>query len=141
MNKLKSLAAIVIIAAISMCGVGCGQTETLREENEALREENSELSSELREVEARNDKQSERLRELESENADMRNEVFALEEMMAEGATEAAINLDEAVWIGASGTKYHREDCMTLSGSNKKQITLRKALQMGKEPCAVCIGE
>lgn len=44
---------------------------------------------------------------------------------------------EESVWIGETGTKYHRSNCRTLRG-NKYQITLQEAINQGREPCKVC---
>ena len=43
------------------------------------------------------------------------------------------------VWIGDTGTKYHRKDCRTLRG-NKYQITLDEAKAQGRTACKVCGG-
>lgn len=43
----------------------------------------------------------------------------------------------ETVYIGDTGTKYHREDCRTLKG-NGHAITLDEALAQGREACKVC---
>ncbi len=44
---------------------------------------------------------------------------------------------EETVWIGETGTKYHRYTCGTLRG-NKYEITLQEAMNQGREPCKVC---
>lgn len=43
------------------------------------------------------------------------------------------------VWVGQTGSKFHREDCPTLSG-RKRSMTLEDALALGREPCKVCFG-
>lgn len=43
----------------------------------------------------------------------------------------------KTVWIGNTGTKYHRESCSTLKGNGHK-ITLKEAIAEGREPCKVC---
>lgn len=43
----------------------------------------------------------------------------------------------ETVWVGNTGTKYHRQSCRTLKGKGHK-ITLKEALAEGREPCKVC---
>jgi len=43
----------------------------------------------------------------------------------------------ETVWIGETGTKYHRKSCSTLRG-NKYEITLKEAKAEGREPCKRC---
>lgn len=43
----------------------------------------------------------------------------------------------KTVWIGNTGTKYHRESCGTLKGKGHK-ITLKEAIAEGREPCKVC---
>lgn len=43
----------------------------------------------------------------------------------------------ETVWVGKTGTKYHRQSCRTLKGKGHK-ITLKEALAEGREPCKVC---
>ena len=44
---------------------------------------------------------------------------------------------DNVVYIGATGTKYHRQSCSTLKGKGKA-VTLNDALSQGKEPCKRC---
>lgn len=46
-------------------------------------------------------------------------------------------NINETVYIGKTGTKYHRQDCGTLKG-NGTAITLDKARAQGRTPCKVC---
>lgn len=43
----------------------------------------------------------------------------------------------KTVWIGNTGTKYHRESCGTLKGKGH-EITLKEAIAEGREPCKVC---
>lgn len=43
----------------------------------------------------------------------------------------------QTVWVGNTGTKYHRQSCRTLKGKGHK-ITLKEALAEGREPCKVC---
>lgn len=43
----------------------------------------------------------------------------------------------QMVWIGDTGTKYHKQSCRTLKG-NGHQITMEQALAEGREPCKVC---
>lgn len=43
----------------------------------------------------------------------------------------------ETVYIGDTGTKYHRESCRTLKG-NAHAISLDEALAQGREACKVC---
>ena len=43
----------------------------------------------------------------------------------------------QMVWVGNTGTKYHRQGCRTLKGGGH-QITLSEALAEGREACAVC---
>lgn len=46
-------------------------------------------------------------------------------------------NQSQTVYIGATGTKYHRESCRTLKGT-KTPITLDEAKAQGREACKVC---
>ena len=41
------------------------------------------------------------------------------------------------VWVGNTGTKYHRQDCRTLKAKGH-QITMQQALAEGREACKVC---
>jgi micrococcal nuclease len=41
------------------------------------------------------------------------------------------------VYVGKTGTKYHRFDCRTLRGT-KREISLADAARAGYEPCRVC---
>lgn len=43
----------------------------------------------------------------------------------------------QTVYIGETGTKYHRQSCGTLKG-NGRPITLDEALAQGREACKVC---
>ena len=44
---------------------------------------------------------------------------------------------ERIVWVGETGTKYHRQDCRTLKGKGHS-ITLQQALNQGREACKVC---
>lgn len=46
-------------------------------------------------------------------------------------------NINETVYIGKTGTKYHRQDCGTLKG-NGTAITLDEALAEGRTACKIC---
>lgn len=46
-------------------------------------------------------------------------------------------NINETVYIGKTGTKYHRQDCGTLKG-NGTAITLDKAIAKGRTACKIC---
>ncbi len=41
------------------------------------------------------------------------------------------------VWVGNTGTKYHKQTCRTLKG-NGHQITMQQALSEGRTACKVC---
>ncbi len=41
------------------------------------------------------------------------------------------------VWVGKTGTKYHKKSCGTLKGKGR-QITLKQALSEKREPCEKC---
>lgn len=41
------------------------------------------------------------------------------------------------VWIGDTGSKYHRQNCPTLKG-NGHEISLDEAVLQGRTPCNVC---
>lgn len=47
-------------------------------------------------------------------------------------------NTTEMVWIGDTGTKYHKQSCRTLKG-NGHQITMKQALAEGRQACKACI--
>lgn len=44
---------------------------------------------------------------------------------------------DNIVYIGTTGTKYHKQSCSTLKVKGKP-ITLDEALSQGREPCKRC---
>lgn len=46
-------------------------------------------------------------------------------------------NINETVYIGKTGTKYHRQDCGTLKG-NGTAITLDEAIAQGRTSCKIC---
>lgn len=45
--------------------------------------------------------------------------------------------LETMVWVGDTGTKYHKHSCRTLKG-NGHQTTMEQALSEGRQPCKVC---
>ncbi|MCD8180556.1 MAG: hypothetical protein LUF26_03645 [Firmicutes bacterium] len=61
----------------------------------------------------------------------------AAEEEAAKKAAAQSSSQSTMVWIGETGTKYHKENCRTLKG-NKYQITLEEAKAQGREACKVC---
>ncbi len=55
-----------------------------------------------------------------------------------EKAVAAIPDVEEIiVYVGATGTKYHRENCRTLR-NGAYPMPLRDALNEGREPCKVC---
>lgn len=52
-------------------------------------------------------------------------------------STSKSDETSETVWVGNTGSKYHRQSCGTLKGKGHK-ITLKEALAEGREPCKVC---
>lgn len=46
-------------------------------------------------------------------------------------------NTADTVYIGKTGTKYHRQGCRTLKG-NGSPISLSEAKAQGREACKVC---
>lgn len=46
--------------------------------------------------------------------------------------------VEPVVYIGKTGSKYHKANCPTLNG-NGIPVDLEDALNMGKEPCKICI--
>lgn len=46
-------------------------------------------------------------------------------------------NHSQNVWVGKTGTKYHRQNCRTLRGKGHT-ITYKQAIAEGREPCKVC---
>lgn len=140
-----------MIAAM-MCTAGCG-------ENDALKIEDEELASEAVESESAN-VEGDELIEYDStspeegaeeeysgnggEYPEEETEGVSHEEV---GATESGRGISESVqtnavktvWVGKTGTKYHKENCRTLRGM-KREITLEEALLQGREACKVCGG-
>lgn len=49
----------------------------------------------------------------------------------------AAAESEDVVYIGKTGTKYHRKGCRTLKGGGTA-ITMAEALAQGREACKVC---
>lgn len=49
----------------------------------------------------------------------------------------ACAEAETPVYVGASGIRYHRYDCRTLTGL-KREMTLRAAVLAGRTPCAIC---
>ncbi len=43
----------------------------------------------------------------------------------------------QMVWVGKTGTKYHRQSCPTLKGKGI-QITYEQAISQNRQPCKVC---
>lgn len=43
-----------------------------------------------------------------------------------------------AVWVTASGTRYHRRDCPALARSTPELTTLDRAKADGLRPCDLC---
>lgn len=51
--------------------------------------------------------------------------------------TSSSVSNEKTVWIGKTGTKYHRQNCRTLSGG-ATAISLNEALAEGRAACKVC---
>lgn len=46
-------------------------------------------------------------------------------------------NIEQMVWVGNTGNKYHKQNCSTLKG-NGHQITYQQAIAEGRQACKVC---
>lgn len=55
----------------------------------------------------------------------------------ANGLEDSPQSNTQTVYIGKTGTKYHRQTCSTLKG-NGSAIPLSEALAQGREPCKRC---
>jgi micrococcal nuclease len=53
------------------------------------------------------------------------------------GESAETVPHEMPVYVGRSGTKYHRFDCKTLKAT-KREISLAEAVQSGYKPCLVC---
>jgi len=40
--------------------------------------------------------------------------------------------------LSGNGTRYHLEDCRTIRNSEKEEVVITEAKQMGYTPCGVC---
>lgn len=52
-------------------------------------------------------------------------------------ANSSNASQEQTVYTAKTGTKYHKDSCHYLKYS-KREITLKKALEAGYEPCSVC---
>lgn len=49
----------------------------------------------------------------------------------------APVQTEQIVYVGSTGTKYHRQHCRTLKNGSY-EMTLSDAQSEGREPCKVC---
>ena len=52
-------------------------------------------------------------------------------------ATSQNTDNSQMVWVGDTGSKYHKQNCRTLKG-NGHQITMQEAIAEGREACQIC---
>lgn len=59
----------------------------------------------------------------------------------ANNSAEASSNTNKTttVYIGKTGTKYHKQSCSTLKGKGIP-ISIEEAREQGRQPCKVCGG-
>ena len=133
MKKMKRVLAVLIIAAMSVGMGGCGEYSDLIKKNE-------ELASEVDELKSLYEEQARQIEELTEEDEEYPEEETASDAHEEVGTTESALtNAEKTVWVGKTGTKYHKENCRTLR-ETKREITLEEALRQGREACNVCGG-
>lgn len=142
--KDKKNLAIVILSALLLLSPS-GQTNntskideltaeisSLRETISTLEKENQDLKQENSQLQASTTTTS------ESTDTTTTTDIADTTEISDTSVTtQPSDNDSEMVWVGNTGTKYHRESCRTLKG-NGHQITMKQALSEGKQACKVC---
>jgi chromosome segregation ATPase len=121
------------------------QTENskLKEEKENLETEKQELNSKVEELEKKSN--TDTVSSSISNTTSSQTSSSTSSNESTSTTTSAATNSNttnsdtnsEMVWVGETGTKYHKESCRTLKG-NGHQITMQQALSEGRQACKVC---
>jgi septal ring factor EnvC (AmiA/AmiB activator) len=106
------------------------QIEQYKEEKKLLQKEIDELKKDLQNLETENNtlrtsKQSTTL----NTTSNITTQITQSKEQISDSA--------QTVWVGNTGTKYHKQSCRTLKG-NGHQIPYQQALNEGREACKVC---
>ncbi len=120
--------------------------QKLKNDYNKVKEENTNLTSRVQTLENENKELSTSITSLRSENEQLNNTIATT----AATPTSAVVqtpsqntavpqqdNTSQTVWIGKTGTKYHRQTCATLKGKGQA-ITLQQALSQGRQACKVC---
>lgn len=142
LDRLVDKEATDILSVLKKDGLGLDldieqlteQRNELKSEIEANAQVSETIESHNSEVADYNRQVSALKSELETMETDIQSKQSEIEQLEEE--RKAAVK-EPTVWIGETGTKYHRSYCRTLKG-NKYEITLSQAKNQGREPCKVC---
>lgn len=125
------------------------QITNLQNANKTLEEEKSQIESEKQSLE--NEKSElttkiENLEKISSNNTNTSNNSKVTQNNTQNTSstvphkTTSSTNSNynsQMVWVGDTGTKYHKQSCRTLKG-NGHQTTMEQALSEGRRACKVC---
>ena len=116
------------------------QNTNLKTKNDTLEQEKKELENENQRLAQENSqlKETKTISQQESTNINVTTPPTSSSELLeATETTQLSESNSEMVWVGNTGTKYHKHSCRTLKG-NGQQITLKQALSEGRQACKVC---
>lgn len=107
------------------------ETSNVKEEQEQNAEKKSQKAAEENSPEAT----GEQTQKATSENS--KKEAATTQNAASNSVSSNSNDSSQTVYIGNTGTKYHRQSCSTLKG-NGHAISLSEALKQGREPCKRC---
>ena len=124
------------------------QKSTLEDENGSLEKEKGELTTKVEELEKSSAKKKEtststtvatsnsKVQKDSTSPTSTNTKSSGVTSMSSKSSSVQNYNSD-MVWIGKTGSKYHKQSCPTLKG-NGSQVTMQQALADGRTACKVC---
>ncbi len=126
------------------------QLENLKTENDNLKQQITNKDSEIENLKSELTNKENTIKNFENQVNTLNTNINDLQKQISNSkkqtTTTSAVattsniqstNNTEMVWVGNTGTKYHKQSCRTLKG-NGHQITLQQAQQENREKCKVC---
>ena len=116
------------------------QVNTIKAENDELNAKIEANNKQITDLQENNKTLTEENNNLKSEKQELSTKVEELQKTSSASSstsTSSLNNSSQMVWVGNTGTKYHKQNCSTLKGQGH-QITLQQAQAEGREPCNVC---
>ena len=133
--------AIAILSFILFCFICTMPSDNITELKKTIEILNTKIAEQEQQIKDNEEK----INKLQTENDDLKkdndNLKSSVNSTVENTSNSNTILSNEAttqmVWVGNTGTKYHRQSCRTLRGGGH-QISYQQAISEGRQPCEIC---